>query len=248
MPKKLLTIEEFIDRAVLVHGDKYDYSDTIYINSKDKLSIVCPIHGPFLQVPSSHWGGNGCPHCIGNIRKTKELFVKQSINVHGNKYNYDDVEYKNIKEKVKIFCIKHGEFWQIPKHHLNGCGCPKCANDKTSLINSKNQLSWSLSNWKSSAKKSKEFDSFKVYFIKCWNDNEMFYKIGRTFTTVGKRFCSSKSMPYKWVLVKQIEGDAETIYNLENELKRQNKIFKYAPKLKFDGMHECFSEIDINGK
>ncbi len=51
MPKKRLTKDEFIKRAKKVHGDKYDYSDVDYINSKTKVKIVCIEHGSFFNDP-----------------------------------------------------------------------------------------------------------------------------------------------------------------------------------------------------
>ena len=61
-------------------------------------------------------------------RKTTEEFIKESKNVHGEKYDYSKVEYKNWLTKVCIICPIHGEFWQFPQSHLNGIGCKKCSN------------------------------------------------------------------------------------------------------------------------
>ena len=58
---------------------------------------------------------------------SKDNFIKKSKIVHGNKYDYSKVEYKNNKTKVCIICPEHGEFWQNPYIHLKGSGCPKCA-------------------------------------------------------------------------------------------------------------------------
>jgi len=56
-----------------------------------------------------------------------EIFIEKARRIHGDKYNYSKVEYKNCSTKVCIICYKHGEFWQTPNKHLCGCGCPKCA-------------------------------------------------------------------------------------------------------------------------
>ena len=61
---------------------------------------------------------------------TTEKFVEKSRKVHGNKYDYSKVEYKNAHTKVCIICPIHGEFWQIPNDHLNGSGCQKCKINK----------------------------------------------------------------------------------------------------------------------
>lgn len=123
------TRESFIDAAKSVHGDKYDYSNVVYKNIKTKVQIICPIHGPFNQIPDNHLSGSGCPYCAGNKRNDTELFVEKARFVHGDTYDYSNVYYKNIKTQVEIVCSVHGSFWQIPLNHLRGKGCPRCANN-----------------------------------------------------------------------------------------------------------------------
>lgn len=60
---KKLTQEEFIKRAIKVHGEKYDYSPTMYCGSLQKVYIKCPKHGEYSQVASEHLRGRGCPKC-----------------------------------------------------------------------------------------------------------------------------------------------------------------------------------------
>jgi very-short-patch-repair endonuclease len=60
-------------------------------------------------------------------KSTLQEFIEKARKVHGNKYDYSKVEYKNTRTKVCIICPEHGEFWQRPDHHLNlKHGCPKC--------------------------------------------------------------------------------------------------------------------------
>jgi len=54
---------KFINKALLMHGDKYDYSKVVYVGNKTKVTIVCPIHGEFEQKPANHLSGRGCPSC-----------------------------------------------------------------------------------------------------------------------------------------------------------------------------------------
>ena len=58
---------------------------------------------------------------------TKETFIKSSNKKHNDRYDYSKVEYINIHTKVCIICPEHGEFWQTPKSHIRGHGCPLCA-------------------------------------------------------------------------------------------------------------------------
>ena len=123
--------EEFILEAKEIHGNKYDYSNVEYVNSTVKINIICPIHGNFKQTPSAHLQGSGCPKCKGlsiteKKTKTTEEFILEAKEIHGDKYDYSNVEYIGTKKYIKILCSEHGSFEQVPDSHLQGCGCPKC--------------------------------------------------------------------------------------------------------------------------
>ena len=125
--KRKSKIEDFIKKAKHIHGNKYDYSKVKYVNSHTKVCIICPIHGEFWQTPASHLMGRNCPKCSKPCYKyTTEDFVKKAMEVHGDKYNYSKTNYIDAKTKVCIVCPKHGEFWQIPSEHIDGCGCKYC--------------------------------------------------------------------------------------------------------------------------
>lgn len=126
-----LGLNEFIKRSKQIHGDKYDYSKVKYVDNKTKVCIICPEHGEFWQTPSKHINRKqGCPYCSGNARKTEEQFVKEANQIHNNKYDYSKVDYKCNNKQVCIICPEHGEFWQRPKDHLKGQGCPHCKQSK----------------------------------------------------------------------------------------------------------------------
>ena len=122
-----ITNEAFIEKATQIHGGKYDYSKCIYKDSNTKVKIICPIHGEFWQIASSHLNGHGCVKCA-NIGKLNTIsdFINLSNNKHHGKYDYSRVNYINNATKVCIICPKHGEFWQRPDNHIKGQGCPKC--------------------------------------------------------------------------------------------------------------------------
>lgn len=126
---------EFIEKAHNIHGNKYDYSKTEYVNPKTKVCIICKTHGEFYQKPYNHLNGQGCGKCryellSSNYRKERSKFIDECKKIHHNKYDYSKVEYKNWKTKVCIICPQHGEFYQTPMAHRHGQGCPKCANEK----------------------------------------------------------------------------------------------------------------------
>jgi hypothetical protein len=129
---KFLTTEQFIEKAIKIHGNKYDYSKVEYKRSREKVCIICPEHGEFWQTPNEHLSGYGCKKCAVELTKKKETktndeFIKEARKVHNNRYDYSKVNYKGSHVKVCIICPIHGEFWQTPANHLMGKGCKKCA-------------------------------------------------------------------------------------------------------------------------
>lgn len=138
-----LTTQEFIHKAKLIHGDKFGYDLTDYRGQAYKIKIICPIHGVFEQNANSHLRGRGCPKCktekAGNrTRLNTKGFIKKAKDVHGDKYDYSKVSYKDMNTKVCIICPIHGEFWQTPDTHLRGSGCMDCGYDKLRISNAMN--------------------------------------------------------------------------------------------------------------
>jgi hypothetical protein len=134
--RKSSNTEDFIKKAREVHGDTYDYGNTNYVSAKKKVKITCPIHGDFLQQPNNHLNGGGCPDCgiqrmKDSQRFTTDDFIKMAKEVHGDYYDYSNVNYVNTQSKVQIVCPVHGVFSMSPVHHLNRKqGCPECGKIK----------------------------------------------------------------------------------------------------------------------
>lgn len=121
------SLEDFINKSKIKHGDKYGYSLVEYKNSRTKIKIICDIHGVFTQNPNQHLLGRGCPKC-GNVYKcNNKEFIDKLRTVHKNKYDYSLVEYKSNKFKIKIICPVHGMFEQVAQSHLMGNGCSVCS-------------------------------------------------------------------------------------------------------------------------
>ena len=132
-----LTQEEFINKAKAIHGDKYDYDESVYIDSSSKVKIICPIHGPFFQCAKTHISGHGCPECgkertQSSRRLSNEDFINRVNNIHKHKYDYSLIKYKNASTKIPIICPIHGPFMQTPQSHLKGHGCPDCSRKSVS--------------------------------------------------------------------------------------------------------------------
>ena len=133
--KQELSTDEFIKKANEIHGiGTYDYCKVNYINSQTKVEIICQKHGSFWQTSNSHLCGQGCPKCSGNYNQTTEGFIEKAKEIHGDKYDYSLVKYKDLKTKVTIICPKHKKFLQKPLVHLLGCGCPKCNASKGEIM------------------------------------------------------------------------------------------------------------------
>lgn len=303
---KVVDTESFINKAKSIHGDKYDYSSSVYVDYRSKVEIICPIHGSFLQTPSGHLMGKGCMECfhtklsmsndeylekakiafpdftvlsevnglnsfilvkdsIGIIYKTRASNFLYGINpltstaidksnafalkaklVHGDKYDYSNSEYTTCRNKVKIKCSVHGEFEQCASAHLNGQGCTECGKISSTINNKENPVGWSLSSWIKRAETSEWFDSYKVYIIKCTSENEEFIKIGRTFSTLKRRYCNWERLPYDYTIIKEICDNPHRVFKLEAKLKRLCKSEHYLPTEKFKGMHECFNINCLN--
>lgn len=129
---KKLTTEEFISKAKKVHSNTYDYSNSIYIKSKEKIIITCPIHGNFRQKPNSHLQGQGCPKCNKPEKLDTTKFIEKANIVHNNYYSYEKANYTIGKDKITITCPKHGDFIQTAEVHLQGSGCMLCRNEAIS--------------------------------------------------------------------------------------------------------------------
>jgi len=132
------TSPEFIEKANLTHNNFYDYSKCHYINNHVKIAIICPSHGNFLQTPSDHLGGHGCPSCgkqtsISTHAYDLKEFVERSNALYHNKYDYSKFVYRNANTKGIIVCKLHGEFLQKPYSHLALHGCPICNSSKGEL-------------------------------------------------------------------------------------------------------------------
>ena len=130
-----LTTAEFIQKSHDVHAERYDYSKVNYIDSKKKVSIICPQHGEFLQTPANHMQGLGCLKCgfrnAGQYHKKDTFsFVQEAQKKHGDFYDYSKTSYQGAREKIKIICPKHGLFEQTAHVHIRSdskAACLECS-------------------------------------------------------------------------------------------------------------------------
>lgn len=173
--KRIQFEQELKEKGKQLHNNKYDYSNVVYVNSRTKVKIICPKHGEFEQLPSSHLQGNGCPECARewtdehkenqakSSRKsrgmTTEEWIERARQVHGDKYDYSQTVYVNQRTNVKIICPIHGLFEQKADSHIRGCGCRFCG------LESKNHIG-----------------------VHCWSDEQR----QKTSKTCQKRYGASR--------------------------------------------------------
>lgn len=129
--------ETLIARSKEIHGNKYTYEKTKFINAKTPVTITCPIHGDWATHVSNHIYGKqcGCKQCaIDSKRLPYSEFIDRCNNKHNNFYDYSKTEQYYTgrnRDKLLIICPKHGEFWQSANDHYEGNGCQKCAPSKS---------------------------------------------------------------------------------------------------------------------
>ena len=149
-----MTAEQFIAKANIIHNNKYSYEKTQYIGIKNKIIIICPLHGEFIQLADDHKNGSGCKKCAINTRSsaktlttksfidrskiihnnlsgnkqklTLEVFLEKANIVHNNYYDYSNINLIDTKNNIIISCPIHSKFTQSAGAHLSGSGCQKC--------------------------------------------------------------------------------------------------------------------------
>lgn len=222
-----LTTDEFIRRSSKKHNNKYSYKKSVYTTANSLITITCPIHGDFEQAAVSHYHtGNGCPYCAGS-KQTTELFICKSANIHNNKYDYNNVIYKNSHTKVIITCPIHGDFEQTPSNHYKH-GCALC-----------NRLGGYDELYFENKPHKKEMPAV-LYLVKFYNDVEEFWKIGITVRKICERFASVRN--YQYNIIDVVECDLYDAFTREQKLLRENTHLQYWPKHHIDGYTECLQE------
>ena len=133
--------EEFIEEAIKIHGDRYEYSKVEYINSHTNVIIFCKKHNKeFIQTPSLHLMGGKCKTCADEDGSEKRRYTKDEF-IHKakeqNPKNLDDyslINFINCSTPIIIKCIIHGLYEILPYSHMNGHRCSKCGKDNMALL------------------------------------------------------------------------------------------------------------------
>lgn len=122
--KFALKQEEFILRSKKIHGERYIYDKVVYINMFTNVTITCPIHGDYEQIPHNHLKGYGCPKCsLSKLEKDIEsLLVKNEIKFEQQKrfswLGRQSLDFYLPEYNIAIEC--QGEQHFKPINHFGG--------------------------------------------------------------------------------------------------------------------------------
>ena len=225
----------WLKRAKATHGDFYCYDEVEYQSARQKVKIVCPVHGPFEQTPDNHLKFS-CVQCgidrnSRRITLNQEDVIRRCVETHGNRYSYDQVTYTHWSSPITIVCPDHGPFEQRAYSHIKGAKCPVCAKEEHG--GKYNQ---------------KYFDKFPerasresiLYFIEIECEAETFQKIGVLSSKLKYRY---NRVSFKELMV--ISGPIYQNWKIEQTIIREFKSFRYRPRAMICGKTECFIMPDI---
>lgn len=230
--------EDFKNKASELHGGRYSYEHTNYINAHTHILITCKSHGVFEQSPTAHLSGKGCRRCSSELSSKRQItsldnFITKARKVQTG-WDYSEVDYKGSHAKVKMTCRNGHIVWQSPTGHLSGRNCKHC-----SAIDSSGFLNWTtIDRDQELAEVPNNF-----YFIKLKDmiTQEEFYKVGIT-TNPDSRFNSFGDYKVINTILLQ-KGSTRDVFDLERLVldELNNSGSRYIPSKKFGGHTECFT-------
>jgi hypothetical protein len=173
---------------------------------------------------------------VKSYKDRVDELINKLKEVHGDFYSYEFINYKGSRLPITITCPYHGNFEQRCDVHLKGSGCSTCF---------RNRQGWGKTEFVNACSKHNNIGT--LYIIRCFNDNEEFYKIGITGQTLFQRFGytdkSTIRMPYNYEIIQEIRNNSELIWDIEQYLHKLYKPFIYKPTIKFAGSNECFKVV-----
>lgn len=221
------TQEDFITRSKLIHVDRFDYSRVDYKTARIKVQIRCKVHDVwFWQVPDIHVHGKGCKLCA-NDQQTRHRastfghFLMRARKVHGDRYEYSNVKYKNAKTNILVTCREHGDFTIWPDNHWAGSGCMAC--NKAGFKSDK---------------------AASLYVLRCGDIT----KVGITGMKPEKRCRQiSRSFGDVFEVLKVFTfAVGNEAVRVEQTIIRLLRTIYESPSKEFDGYTECFYNVNLD--
>lgn len=126
----ILTKDKWVEQSTKIHDGLYDYSLVEYLGATTKVTIICPVHGPFPQQANLHANGAGCAICrTGRGKTTQEFIAEAREAINDPHISFEKTVYTGggKGKTVTMTCSIHGDFEQIVNRVLTqGSGCGKC--------------------------------------------------------------------------------------------------------------------------
>lgn len=248
MTDKKYLQQHFIDAATKKHNGKYDYSKVEYTKSYLPVTIICPIHGEYKQIPHNHLRYAGCSGCRADNQSnrqslTQDEFIQRSKYLWGDKYSYANTVYTRSSAKVTITCSKHNADYSITANtHLvpsKEHQCPYCRLEVTKKkFGTKAQFVATT-----------KYVDVVLYVLKVTSRHtrETFYRVGITRNKAGLlRTIRATQTKYNVLIIHEESMSAAKAYDLETRVLVGNREFHYVPMVMFTGsQNQCFSELDL---
>ena len=249
---RLTTLETFLSQAKSIHLDKYDYSKVDWKNTYTNITIICPIHGEFTQIPQNHIRLKcGCSKCGREIAKSKinkyniDYFIENAIKVHGDKYDYSNSQCFNATDKVEIECLVHGMFSQPANQHLQGHGCSQCNFDQMAKDRAMGKEQFII---KAKEKFGDKFDYSKVEYINGQINVIVSCSIHGDFEVSPNNHLSKKS-GCPTCNESKLESELAFVLDKQNVKYARQKKFSWLGKQSLDFfLHEYSIAIECQGK
>lgn len=209
------TQEQYVLEANIAHNNKYDYSLLTYNGDSEKVTIICPIHGPFTQQAGSHIGKSkcGCKKCAILKETAKQKLTKEEVTKRLKTPNHIKVDvssYNSTKTKMSCTCDYHGKFLQLPEILFaeGTVACPQCA---------KQLRGWNRSLYK---------DSPTTLYILDLGNN--LYKLGITKScNVYYRYAKEDRTLIQSILFQVTILNGEIAWDIEKQTLREMKQHRY---------------------
>ena len=235
------TTEQWVEECKKVRDDfeDYDFSKVEYVGSRKKVQLIhkdYPEYPWFVTPFSFKDKGYSHPMITNNYRYTTEQWVEECKKVREDfdQYDFSKVEYVGNKTKVDIRHKDYPEYpWFVAPYAFKDMGVSH------PLLHNRGYSRTDFKNFCIKNNQGKGF-LYLIYFV-CQQTKEEFCKIGITSRSIKERFSSNSYSHLKIKKTVLLEQDPNLIYDLENEILREYKKYKFTPEIPFDGQTECFT-------
>lgn len=227
---KMNTID-FIQKANIKHGNKYDYSKSKYVNGKTKIDIICPTHGTFQQKATNHLQSQGCDKCrIEALKITKDEFLDRLNERFPNHYELIS-NYESFTDNIELLCLKTNEIIKTtPRNILLVNKCNNCLNKIKEYIKANKtkgkttKLTQEEFIIKANLKHNNKYDYSKTIYTLNKNKIDIICPIHGSFTTTANHHSRGTGC----TKCRESKGEEKIRIFLENNsiINKQEKIFE----------------------